>query len=117
FSRIARGRTGSMKIMLGVIALGLAIVAIILLRQQGPRVQELTPDERSIRDLVHEVYGPNIVSERVTYSVDEAALKIRLRDEKVSSLEINLSQLARKHREEGLTLAVIRTGLRFDDLK
>ena len=89
-----------------------ALVAVFLRgRHPGPR--DLTPDEVKIRDLVREVYSDKIVAEKVTIRAGDAILAVRLNDEKVTSLDINLSCLACKHRDEGLSLPVIKLGLKF----
>jgi hypothetical protein len=40
-------------------------------------------------------------------------MTIALHDEKLRSLQVNLSSLARKHREHGLSLPVIKKTLQF----
>ncbi len=66
-----------------------------------------------MRGLVREVYGEHITAESLSFRDGDAVLTVSLRDEKLASLDVNLSSLARKHREQGLTLAVIKKGLQF----
>lgn len=96
-----------------VVLLIVAVVAVIVAKRQASTV-ELTPGETKIRDLVREVYAGNIVSERVERNGSDAVLIVELRNEKLKELKINLSSLARKHEQEGLSLPVIKLSLRFD---
>jgi hypothetical protein len=82
--------------------------------RRGPKGRELTTDEKMIRGLVREVYGENIVGETLATKGGDSVLTIRLKNENLATLEINLSSLARKHRDEGLSLAVIKMGLRVE---
>jgi len=104
-----------MKIVIAIIVVVVvvAIVAVIAAKRRTAAA-ELTPSETKIRDLVREVYAGNIVSERVERSGSDAVLVAQLQNEKLKELKINLSSLARKHEQEGLTLAVIKMSLRFD---
>jgi hypothetical protein len=91
----------------------LIIVAVVFSRSRAGSARRLSTDEESMQNLVHEVYGDRITSESVSFRDGDAFMTITLRDEKLSSLEVNLSSLARKHREQGLSLAVIKKGLEF----
>lgn len=90
-----------------------AVVAVIVAKPR-PSTADLSPGETKIRDLVREVYAGNIVSERVERTGSDAVLVAELRNEKLKELKINLSSLARKHEQEGLSLPVIKMSLRFD---
>ena len=46
--------------------------------------------------------------------LENAVLIAELQNEKLKELKINLSSLARKHEQEGLSLPVIKMGLRFN---
>jgi hypothetical protein len=102
-----------MKIAVGVVVLVLlAILAVVIFRSRMTWRRRLTPDESQMRALVGEVYGTKITAESITFKAGDAILSVTLRDEKVTSLEVNLSNLARKLRE-GLSPAVIKLGLKF----
>jgi hypothetical protein len=79
--------------------------------------ESLDADETQVRDLVREVYGPHVLKETIAHSGGDAILNLSLRDEKHSSIDVNLSRLARKHRQERLSLAAIKASLRLDDTK
>lgn len=96
-------------VVLVVVAVAVAVIA----KRRGPGA-ELTPTETKIRDLVREVYAGNVVSERVERSGSDAVLVAELQNEKLKELKINLSSLARKHEQEGLSLPIIKMSLRFD---
>jgi hypothetical protein len=96
-----------------VVVVVVAVVAVIVAKRRQPGA-ELTPSETKIRDLVREVYAGNIVSERLERNGSDAVLVAELQNEKLKELKINLSSLARKHEQEGLSLPVIKMSLRFD---
>jgi len=103
-----------MKILSAVIAVALVIlVAVFLIRGRVTGTRHLTADEETMGGLVREVYGDRITSETVDFRGADAVLRVTLTDEKLESLEINLSTLARKHREQGLSLPVIKKSLQF----
>jgi hypothetical protein len=103
-----------MKIPLGIIVVvPPAAVVVVFFRGRGKGARDLTADEAKMRDLVREVYGDKITAERLAFSGTDAVLTVALRDEKVASLDVNLSSLARKHRDEGLSAAVIKLSLKF----
>jgi hypothetical protein len=77
-------------------------------------LESLNAEETQIRDLVRDVYGPHIVNESISRSGGDAVLHLGLRDEKAASRDINLSRLARKKRDEGLSLAAIKASLRSE---
>jgi hypothetical protein len=81
------------------------------------RPEALAAEEARVRDLVRELYGPHIQKETITRADGDTILNLSLRDEKRSSLDVNLSRLARKHRQEGLSLAAIKADLKLDDGK
>jgi hypothetical protein len=105
-----------MKLIIGmlvvVLLIALGVALLLLNRNKAP--QQLTTDEKLILDAVREVYGDHITNETIAYSDGNATLTLALRDEKVSTLDVDLSSLARKHRDEGLTLPVIKMSLKFD---
>lgn len=105
-----------MKIIIAVIVLVFIVAAGVayLLKIRSSALPELTADEALILDAAREVYGDHITDETITQSDGDAILTLALRDEKVSTIDVNLSSLARKHRDEGLTLPVIKLSLRFD---
>jgi hypothetical protein len=104
-----------MKIAIAIIVVlvVVAVVVVLIAKRRSPGA-ELTPTETKIRDLVREVYAGNIVSERVERNGSDAVLVAELQNEKLKELKINLSSLARKHEQEGLSLPVIKMSLRFD---
>ena len=104
-----------MKIAIAIIVV-LVVVAVAVVRIAKSRAPgaELTPTETKIRDLVREVYVGNIVSEHVERNGSDAVLVAELHNEKLKELKINLSSLARKHEQEGLSFPVIKMSLRFD---
>ena len=104
-----------MRIAIALIVL-LAVIAVVFLifaKRRTPNA-ELSQGETKIRDLVREVYASNILSERVERSGSDAMLVARLQNEKVEELKINLSSLARKHEQEGISLPVIKMSMRFE---
>jgi len=103
-----------MKLAIAVIVIvAIVAIALIVLRQRRRATTELTPNEAKIRDLVREVYASKIVSEAIVRNGSDAVLTVVLHDEKMKSLQVNLSSLARKH-EEGASLPALKTSLRFD---
>lgn len=102
-----------MKIAIAIVVLIVVAVAAVVVAR-WPAQAELIPGETKIRDLVREVYAGNIVSERIERNGSDAVLVAELQSEKLKELEINLSSLARKHEQEGLSLPVIKMSLRFD---
>ena len=99
-----------------VVVVVVVVVAVIAVTVAKLRLSAaaLTDGETKIRDLVREVYGGNIVGERVERDGPDAVLVAELRNEKLRELRINLSSLARKHEQEGLSLPVIKMSLRYD---
>jgi len=96
-----------------IVVVLLAVVVAVFLRGRGQRERDLTADESKMRDLVREVYADKITGESLAFKAGDATLTVSLRDEKVTSLDVNLSNLARKHRDEGLSTAVIKLSLKF----
>ena len=101
-------------IAVGVVVLVLVVVVFGVLQSRRSSARELTSDELKIRELVHEVYGDNITSQSVAINDGDAVLTIGLQNENLQSLQINLSNLARKHRDEGVSLAVLKMTVRFE---
>ncbi len=95
-----------------VIAFVLVAAALLVLRglKSGPR--ELTADESLVRDLAREAFGERITSEAIVDHNGGMLLTVGLRDAKYVSLQVNLSSLARKHREDGLSPAAIKASLK-----
>jgi hypothetical protein len=100
-------------IVIVVAVILLVIVAAIFLRSRGSGPRKLSADEEAMRSLVHEVFGDKITAEDISFKDEDAVMTIALRDENLRSLEVNLSSLARKHKEKGLSLAAIKKGLEF----
>jgi hypothetical protein len=75
--------------------------------------RQLTTDEIEIRNLVREAYGANILSEQIVPQGRDVALVVKLQNEKLEDLKVNLSSMARHHRE-GASLAALKASLRFD---
>ena len=85
-----------MKILGAGIALVLVVLlALYLLWGRGRSPRSLRGDEEIVRGLVREVYGEEIMSESINIRESDAIFTITLRDEKLQSLEISLSSLAR----------------------
>jgi hypothetical protein len=73
----------------------------------------LSLEEFEILKLVREVYGANIVSERIVIQAMDAALVVKLRNEKLRQLKVNLSKMA-QNRKKGESRASLKASLRFD---
>src|SRR5437870_13505122 len=86
----------------------LLIGAIVFYRSRTVGSRTLSTDEQKMRSLVNEVFGDKITAEDIVFRDGDAVMTIALRDEKLRSLEVNLSSLARKHKEQGLSIAVIK---------
>ena len=100
------------KLVLAALVVLLGILCTIwFVRGRRTRVRDLSPVEQQIRELVDEVYNESVVREALEQQGDDVILRIDLRDERLNSLSINLSNLARKHTEEGLSLPAIKQGL------
>jgi hypothetical protein len=104
---VAKGIVISLAVILMIID------AAVFLRSRGGGTRRLSADEETMRSLVHEVYGDKITAESVSLKDGDALMTITLNDEKLRSLQVNLSSLARKHREQGLSLPVIKKSLEF----
>ena len=92
----------------------LAAIAISFALKQRRHTRSLTPGEREIQQLVHEVYGQYLVTEQIVPRGDhDVAMSIALNDHEIDDMQINLSSLARHH-QDGASLESIKGGLRFD---
>jgi hypothetical protein len=112
FSEYAAIRAGGGMAFL-VIVLPCAILVTID-RFMGRR-SRLSHGERQIRDLVRETYMGNITGEQIVRQGRDAMFSVKLKNEKVEELRINISSLWRKHKE-GASLVALKTAMRFDDL-
>jgi hypothetical protein len=73
----------------------------------------LSQGELEIVLLVREVYGPSIVSERIVPQGPDTGLIVKLQNEKLQQLRVNLSKLA-KQRKKGTSRKAVKAGFRFD---
>jgi hypothetical protein len=97
-----------------IVALVVIVLLItIFLRGRGSAQRKLSTDEETIRRLIHETYGDKITAESITYKDGDALMTITLRDDKLENLDVNISSLARKHRDQGVSLPVIKKSLEF----
>jgi len=104
-----------MKIAIAIIVLvAVAGIAWTMIGHVRSGVRRLSRDESAIRNLVREAYGANITSEKLIKNGPDVNFAVQLKNEKIEELNVNLSSLARKHRE-GASLVAIKTSLRFDD--
>ncbi|HNO77852.1 MAG TPA: hypothetical protein PKN33_07305 [Phycisphaerae bacterium] len=94
-------------------AIVIFIVVFIALRSKS-QVRELTESEEKIRQLVHEVYGERITSEEILIQDSDAIVDLVLANSEVERLEINLTNLARKH-AEGVSIPVLKLSMRLGD--
>ena len=76
---------------------------------------ELSQAERHVYDLLREVQGHAILSESLAREGGDVKVQLTLDTNKttVSSLNINLSSLARKQKEEGLSDGAVKRGFTF----
>ena len=103
-----------MKIALVIAAIVLALIVVVVLsKKRSKPTRELSADEQIILGLAREVYGDHIISEDIGFTDDEAILTLNFRDENVAKMDVNLSRLARKHRDQGLSIPVIKNGLKI----
>ncbi len=96
-----------------VAAIVICIVVFIALRSKS-HVRELTEGEEKILQLVHQVYGERIASEEILIQDRDAIVALALTNSEVERLEVNLSNLARKH-EEGVSLPVLKLSMGLGD--
>jgi len=75
--------------------------------------RRLTHSESKIRGLVREVYGKNIVSEKIVAHGHAKILVTGLKNEPLLQVQVNLTKLAIKH-ENGASLAALRTIIGLD---
>jgi hypothetical protein len=73
----------------------------------------LTPGELEMLRLVRETYGANIISERVVTQARDTGVIVKLRNEKLQQLRVNLTDMARQ-RKKGTSLRSLKAKLRFD---
>ena len=115
----ARQRPGQLRLVLGTAAL-LLLVAVVwyMANRRGGgggagQAAEVTlsPEEEQMRGLVREVYGDHIVRETLRRESGDAVLALELREEKLQTAEVNLTGLARKHRD-GTSLMLLKAFLR-----
>jgi hypothetical protein len=97
-----------------IVVVAVVAIAAAIFAKRRTSSADLTPGETKIRDLVREVYAGNIVSERIERDGADAVLVAGLQNEKLKELRISLSNLSRKHEQEGLSLPVIKMSLRFE---
>src|SRR5687768_7998823 len=88
-----------------------AAVLIVVARRKPP--PPLPPGETEMLALARELYAGKIFSERVSRDGGDAILVVELRDKKLRTLQINLSELARK-RAEGVSPAALKASMRFE---
>ena len=105
-------------IVLGIV--GIAIVLWLFRSYGRPMIRgisyaDLTAGEQKVQKLVREVHGAAITNETFVRDGEDVFAKLELdkTKSKVSKLEINLSSLARKQQNEGLTDAALKVALRF----
>jgi hypothetical protein len=91
----------------------LIVIAAVFMRGRGAETRKFSEDEETIRSLVREVNADKITNEDVKYKDGDVILAISQRDSNLANLEVNLSSLARKHREQRVSLPVIRKSLQF----
>ncbi len=108
-----RRQQSQLRLVIGTaILLLLVLVVWLMVNRRGDSGEvTLTPDEEKIRSVVRDVYGDHIVKETLRRQSGDAILALELREEKLSTAEVNLSSLARKH-QEGTSLLLIKAFLR-----
>lgn len=93
-------------LVISLLTLG-AVFALYRMYTAQP-AEELTVDESLMLETVRNAYGEKILSESIADSNGDKVLTIKLRDHQIAETNINLSSLAKKHRDEGLSLPVIK---------
>ena len=123
------------KFILLVAAVVAAIILMSWLRSRSTSSQpsepaqsvsfaDLSEGEQKIQRLIREVYGDAILSERFVRASGAVRVEVDLDTNKtthssgtntviVKDLSINLSSLARKQKEEGLSDGAVKASLRF----
>jgi hypothetical protein len=114
------------KYILVAVAVVAAIGLISLLRSRStsspsgataPAVSaaDLTEDEQKVLRLVRDVYGDAILSENFVRQDSEVTVQLSLDPARrsMNSLAINLTSLARKQKEEGLSDGALKRGVTF----
>ncbi len=110
-------------VLVGVVA-AFTLMAWLRLRTGSPSVSTppqqislagLTDGERRVYDLLREVQGHVIVSESFTREGGDVKVQLTLDTNKttVASLNINLTNLARKQKVEGLSDGAVKRGFTF----
>ncbi len=82
---------------------------------QEVSLSELTEGEQKIQRLIREVHGDAILSERFVREAGDVKdeLSFDTNKTKIQNLSVNLSSLARKQKDEGLSDGAVKTSLRF----
>ena len=114
------------KYMLFAVAVVAAFVLMSRLRSRSTNSQPaetpqeipltaLREGEQKIQRLIREVHGDAILSERFVREAGDVkdVLSFDTNKTKIQSLSVNLSSLARKQKEEGLSDGAVKAGLRF----
>lgn len=113
-----------MRTIVTVAVIIIVLVVFVLLRArqsvtplaaQPITAGDLTAGEQKIDSLIKEVYGDAIVSQEFTREGRSAKVHLTFdtSKSKVKNLDVNLSSLARKQKEDGLTDAAVKTSLQF----
>ena len=78
-------------------------------------LSQLTDGEQKIQRLIREVHGDAILSERFVREAGDVKdqLSFDTNKIKIQSLSVNLSSLARKQKDEGLSDGAVKASLRF----
>jgi hypothetical protein len=78
-------------------------------------LSQLTDGEQKIQRLIRGVHGDAILSERFVREAGEVNdhLSFDTNKTKIQSLSVNLSSLARKQKDEGLSDGAVKASLRF----
>ncbi len=105
-----------MKVAIGIALIVVIVAGVFLVLRIGAKPSSPTPTapESEILDLFREVYGDNITNEQLVRADGDLLLHAELQNENVREIQINLTNLARKHEEEGVSLPVLKMGMRFD---
>jgi hypothetical protein len=82
---------------------------------QNISVTELSEGEQKIQRLIREVYPDAILSERFVREAGDVQdqLSFDTNKAKIQSLSVNLSSLARKQKDEGLSDGAVKAGLKY----
>jgi hypothetical protein len=82
---------------------------------QEVSLSQLTDGEQKIQRLIREVHGDAILSERFVREAGDVKdqLSFDTNKTKIQSLSVNLSSLARKQKDEGLSDGAVKASLKF----